>query len=106
MMETRKEKDRLNELQGIIMKLRQEKSLVEKWNEKQQEKIQEFKMKRKEKKSLLKEVRESNIRLYWNNVLFTTKLKQRDTRASKIIIQCNPKESLPQFFNCSRLLPT
>jgi hypothetical protein len=42
--------------------------------------------KRKEKKALLKEVRESNIRLYWHNVVLTTKLKHRDTRASAIII--------------------
>jgi hypothetical protein len=46
-METRKEKDIVKELKGIIMKLRQEKSLVEKWNEKQQEKIEELKKKRK-----------------------------------------------------------
>jgi hypothetical protein len=86
-METRKEKDRVKELQGIIMKLRQEKSLVEKWNAKQQEKIQELKKKRKDQQALLKEVRESNIKLYWHNVVLKTKLKQRDTRASAIIIQ-------------------
>jgi hypothetical protein len=86
-VEARKEKDMVKELQGIIRKLRKEKSFVEQWNAKQQEKIQEFKRKRKDQKALLKEVRESNIRLYWHNVVLTTKLKQRDTRASAIIIQ-------------------
>jgi DNA repair ATPase RecN len=86
-MEARKEKDRVKELQGIIRKLKKEKSFVEQWNAKQQEKIQELKRKRKDQKALLKEVRESNIRLYWHNVVLTTKLKQRDTRASAIIIQ-------------------
>jgi len=74
-VEARKEKDRVKEMQGIIRKLKKEKSFVEQWNEKQHEKIQEFKRKRKEKKALLKEVRESNTRLYWHNVVFTTKLK-------------------------------
>jgi hypothetical protein len=35
---------------------------------------------------LLKEIRESNIRLYWHNVVLITKLKQRDTGASAVII--------------------
>jgi hypothetical protein len=34
-METRKEKDRVKELQGIIRKLRKENSFVEQWNAKQ-----------------------------------------------------------------------
>jgi hypothetical protein len=53
---TRKKKDRIKDLQGIITKLRKENYFVEQWNEKQQEKIQELKRKRKEKKALLKEV--------------------------------------------------
>jgi len=53
---------------------------------KQQEKIQYFKRKTKEQKAFLKEVRESNISLYWHNCVLTTKIKQRDTRASAVII--------------------
>jgi hypothetical protein len=39
-VEARKEKDMVNELRGIIEKLRKEKSFVEECNAKQQEKIQ------------------------------------------------------------------
>jgi hypothetical protein len=63
-VEERKEKERVKELQSMIKKLKKEKSFVEQWNVKQKEKIQDFKRKRKEKKALLKEVRESNIILY------------------------------------------
>jgi hypothetical protein len=45
-----------------------------------------LKGKKKEHKALLKEVRESNFRLYWNNVVLTTKLKERATRDSVVII--------------------
>jgi hypothetical protein len=38
-MEMRNEKDRVRELQTIIMQLKQEKSMVEQWNAKQQEKL-------------------------------------------------------------------
>jgi N-acetylglutamate synthase-like GNAT family acetyltransferase len=62
-VEVRKENYRVKELQSMIKKLKKEKSFVEKSNAKQQEKIQDFKMKRKEQKELLKEVRKSNIRL-------------------------------------------
>jgi hypothetical protein len=85
-VKARKEKDRVKELQSMIKQLKKEKAFVEQWNAKQQEKIQDFKRKRKEQKALLKEVRESNIRLYWHNVVLTTKLKQRDTRATAVII--------------------
>jgi hypothetical protein len=85
-VKARKEKDRVKELQSMIKQLKKEKAFVEQWNAKQQEKIHDFKRKRKEQKALLKEVRESNIRLYWHNVVLTTKLKQRDTRASAVII--------------------
>jgi hypothetical protein len=85
-VKARKEKDRVKELQSMINQLKKEKDLVEQWNAKQQEKIHYFKRKRKEQKALLKEVRESNFRLYWHNVVLTTKLKQRDTRASAFII--------------------
>jgi hypothetical protein len=59
---------------------------VEQWSAKQQEKIQGFKKKRKEQKALLKEMRESNFKLYWYNIVLTTKLKQRITKANAIII--------------------
>jgi len=85
-VEARKEKDRVPKLQSMIKKLKKEKDFVEQWNSKQQEKIQDFKRKRKEQKELLKEVRESNIRLYWHNVVLTTKIKQRDIRATTVII--------------------
>ena len=78
--------------------MKKEKSFVEKCNAKQQEKIHDFKRKRKENKALLKEVVESNIRLYWYNVVLTTKLKQRDTKASIVIIPWKSKENMPQFW--------
>jgi hypothetical protein len=77
-VEARKEKYRVKELHGIIRKLRNENSFVEQRNEKQQEKIQELKRKRKDQRAVLKEVKESNKRLYWHNVVLTTKLKHRD----------------------------
>jgi hypothetical protein len=85
-VEARKEKDKVKELKSMIKQVKKEKYFVEQWNAKQQENIQDFKRKRKEQKALLKEVREFNIRLYWHNVVLTTKLKQRDTRASAVII--------------------
>jgi hypothetical protein len=85
-VKVRNEKDRIKELQGMVKQLKKEKALVEQWNARQQEKIQDFKKKRKEQKTLLKELRESNFRLYWHNIVLTTKLKQRDTKASAVII--------------------
>jgi hypothetical protein len=85
-VKVRKEKDKVKELQSIAKQLKKEKALVEQWSVRHQEKIQDFKRKRKEQKTLLKEVRESNFRLYWHNVVLTTKLKQRDTKSSEVII--------------------
>jgi predicted RNase H-like nuclease (RuvC/YqgF family) len=85
-VKVRSEKDRIKELQGMVKQLKKEKAQVEQWNARQQEKIQDFKKKRKEQKALLKELRESNFRLYWHNIVLTTKLKQRNTKASAIII--------------------
>jgi hypothetical protein len=70
----------------MVKQLKKEKAQVEQWSAKQQEKIQGFKKKRKEQKALLKELRESNFKLYWHNIVLTTKLKQRTTKASAIII--------------------
>jgi hypothetical protein len=70
----------------MVKQLKKEKSQVEQWSAKQQEKIQGFKKKRKEQKALLKELREPNFKLYWNNIVLTTKLKQRTTKFSSIII--------------------
>jgi hypothetical protein len=53
-VEARKEKDRVKELLSMIKKLNKEKSFLEQCNAKQQEKIQDFKRKRKEHKTLLK----------------------------------------------------
>jgi hypothetical protein len=85
-VKVRNEKDKIKELQGMVKQLKKEKSLVEQWNSRQQEKIQDFKKKRKEQKTLLKELRESNFRLYWHNIVLTTKLKQRDTKDNVVII--------------------
>ena len=85
-VKVRKEKERVKELQSMVKKLKKENALVEQWNSRQKEKIHDFKRKRKEQKALLKEIRESNFRLYWHNVELTTKLKQRDTKASAVII--------------------
>jgi hypothetical protein len=70
----------------MVKQLNKENALVEQWNSRQQENIQFFKRKRKEQKKLLKEVRESNFRLYWHKVVLITKLKHRDTKASAVII--------------------
>jgi hypothetical protein len=70
----------------MVKKLKKENALVEQWNSRQKEKIHDFKRKRKEQKAFLKEIRESNFRLYWHNVVLTTKLKKRDTKASVVII--------------------
>jgi hypothetical protein len=56
--------------------------MIEQWNAKQQEKLQKLKKKNKDQQTLLKEVRETNIKLYWHNVVLKTKLKQRNTKGS------------------------
>jgi hypothetical protein len=61
--------------------------MIEQWNAKQQEKLQKLKKKNKDQQILLKEVRETNIKLYWHNVVLKTKLKQRQTKGSASIIQ-------------------
>jgi hypothetical protein len=86
-VEMRDEKDRVKELQTMIMKLKQEKWMIEQWNAKQQEKLQKLKKKKKDQQALLKEVREENIKLYWHNVVLKTKMKQRKTKGSATIIQ-------------------
>jgi hypothetical protein len=35
---------------------------------------------------LLKELREINFKLYWHNVVLTTKLKQKNAKATAVII--------------------
>jgi hypothetical protein len=85
-VKVRSDKDKIKELQKMVKQLKKEKAQVEQWSARQQEKIQGFKKKRKEQKALLKELRESNFKLYWHNIVLTTKLKQRTTKASAIII--------------------
>jgi DNA polymerase sigma len=51
-VKVRKEKDRVKELQSMVKQLKKEKALVEQWNARQQEKIQDFKRKRKEQKGI------------------------------------------------------
>jgi hypothetical protein len=53
---------------------------VEQWNARQQERIQSLKKKKKEQRVLLKELRKINFRLYWHNVVLTTKLKQKNAK--------------------------
>jgi len=76
----------MKELQKMVKQLKKEKAQVEQWRAMQQKKIQGFKKKRKEEQALLKELRESNFKLYWHNIVLTTKLKQRTTKANAIII--------------------
>jgi hypothetical protein len=85
-VKVRNEKERIKELHGMVKQLKKEKYQVEQWNARQQEKIQDFKKKRMEPKTLLKELQESNFRLYWHNIVLTTKLKQRNTKVSAVII--------------------
>ena len=85
-VKVRSDKDKIKELQKMVKPLNKEKAQVEKWSTIQQEKIHGFKKKRKEQKALLKELRESNFKLYWHNIVLTTKLKQKTTKASAIII--------------------
>jgi flagellar motor protein MotB len=82
----RSDKEKIRELQKMVKQLKKEKAQVEQWSARQQEKIQGFKKKKREKKALLKELRESNFKLYWHNIVLTTKLKQRTAKASVVII--------------------
>jgi hypothetical protein len=59
---------------------------IEQWNARQQERIQGFKNNKKEQRELLKELRDINFKLYWHNVMLTTKLKQKNTKAIAVII--------------------
>jgi Golgi nucleoside diphosphatase len=70
----------------MVKQLKKEKAQVEKWSTRQQEKIQGFKKKKREQKTFLKELREINFKLYWHNIVLTTKLKQRTAKASVVII--------------------
>jgi hypothetical protein len=71
----RTDKERIKEFHKTIRQLKKEKAQIEQWNARQQERIQGFKKKKKEQRALLKELREINFRLYWHNVVLTTKLK-------------------------------
>jgi len=61
--------------------------MIEKQNAKQQEKLNKLKKKNKDQKTLLKEVRETNIKICWHNVVLKAKLKQRQTKGFASIIQ-------------------
>jgi hypothetical protein len=69
------DKERIKEFQKTMRQLKKEKVQIEQWNARQQERIQDLKRKKKEKRALLKELKEINFRLYWHNVVLTTKLK-------------------------------
>jgi hypothetical protein len=85
-VKVRSDKDKIKELQKMVKQLKKQKAQVDQWSARQQEKIQGFKKKRKEQKALLKELREPNFKLYWHNIVLTTKIKKRTTRSSAIII--------------------
>jgi hypothetical protein len=69
-----------------VRQLKKEKAQIEQWNARQQERIQGLKKKKKEQRALLKELREINFKLYWHNVMLTTKLKQKNAKATAMII--------------------
>jgi hypothetical protein len=82
----RTDKERIKEFHKTVRQLKKEKAQIEQWNARQQERIQSFKKKKKEKRALLKEIGEINFRLYWHNVVLTTKLKQKNAKATTVII--------------------
>jgi hypothetical protein len=45
-----------------------------------------FQEEEKEQRALLKELREINFKLYWHNIVLTTKLKQKTAKATAVII--------------------
>ena len=71
----RTHKERIKEFQKTMRQLKKEKAQIEQWNARRQERIQGLKKKKKEQRAFLKELREINFRLYWHNVVLTTKLK-------------------------------
>ena len=85
-VEIRTDKKKIKEFQKTIKQLKKEKMQVEQWNARQQERIQSLKKKKKEQRAFLKELREINFRLYWHNVVLTTKLKQKNAKASVAIL--------------------
>jgi septal ring factor EnvC (AmiA/AmiB activator) len=85
-VEIRTDKEKIKEFHKTIKQLKKEKMQVEQWNAHQQERIQSLKKKKKEQRVLLKEFREINFRLYWHNVVLTTKLKQKNAKASAAIL--------------------
>jgi hypothetical protein len=85
-VKVRTDRERIKELQKTVRQLKREKTHIEQWSARQQERIQGFKKKKKEQRALLKEIREINFRLYWHNVVLTTKLKQKTAKATAVII--------------------
>jgi hypothetical protein len=82
----RTDKERIKEFQKTIRQLKKETTQIEEWNACQQERIQGFKKRKKEQRPLLKELSEINFRLYWHNVMLTTKLKPKNAKATTVII--------------------
>ena len=70
----------------MVKQLKKEKAQVDKWSTRQQENIQGFKKKKREKKNFLKELRESNFKFYWHNIVLTSKMKQGTGESSAVII--------------------
>ena len=60
--------------------------MIEQWNAKQQEKLQKLKN-NKDQQKFLREVRETNIKLYWHNVVLKNKMKKKNIKGADSIIQ-------------------
>jgi hypothetical protein len=69
-----------------VRQLKKEKEEIEQWNAHQQERILGLKKNKKEKRSFLKELREINFRIYLHNVVLSKKLKQKNDKATPVII--------------------
>jgi hypothetical protein len=85
-VKVRTDKEKIRELRKVVKQLKKEKAHVEHWSGRKQENIQGFNKKKKEKRALLKELREINFKLYWHNIVLTTKLKQKTAKATVVII--------------------
>jgi hypothetical protein len=85
-VKVRTDKENIRELQKMVKQLKKEKDHVEQWSARKQERTQGFKRKKREQRALLKELREINFKLYWNNIVLTKNLKQKTAKATVVII--------------------
>jgi hypothetical protein len=85
-VKVRTDKENIRELQKMVKQLKKEKDHVEQWSARKQERTHGFKRKKREQRALLKELREINFKLYWNNIVLTKNLKQKTAKATVVII--------------------